>query len=302
MRVSSLEAVRRSVRSHGCSCVFSFDASDPVTRARTHRCHGSLPPPASSIATQHLRASLVGFRGCATRARTSLSGRSRQDASELAGLDRVASNRLACQKKAAQRLSRREGFARVSMQRSGRTVREIVFADRRVCRAQWLWSAVVVERVSGREKEKPPDGYPRAFACLGDRGDRSPEEDQSWCVPLSRRRRRLPQSFDSAHASASRWKRDVSNGLAVRKAGFIGGLGWNSWCSGSVETKALLRWARTLHPYFFDCKHFFSQVDERLDEWIGDSAVLPRANDACAQTMPYKRKRAAEAARESHRC
>ena len=57
MRVSSLGAVRRSIRSHGCSCVFSVDASDPATRARTHRCRGSLPPPASSIATQHLRAS-----------------------------------------------------------------------------------------------------------------------------------------------------------------------------------------------------------------------------------------------------
>lgn len=162
-----------------------------------------------------------GFRDCATRARTSLSGRSRQDASEPAGLDRVASNRLACPKKAARSRSRREDFARISMRRSGRIVREIVSSVGNC----------------GREKEKPPDGYPRAFACLGDRGDRSPEEDQPWCVPLSRRRRRLPQSFDSAHASASRWKRDVSNGLAVRKAGFIGGLGCNAWCSRSAETK-----------------------------------------------------------------
>jgi hypothetical protein len=63
-------------------------------------------------------------------------------------------------KKAARSLSRHEDFARVPMQRSGRIVQEIVLMD----------------RICGREKEKPPDGYPRAFACLGDRGDRSPEK------------------------------------------------------------------------------------------------------------------------------
>ena len=162
-----------------------------------------------------------GFRDCATRARTSLSGRSRQDASEPAGLDRGASNRLVYPEKAARSRSRREGFARVSTRRFERIVREIVFSG----------------GICGRAKEKPPDGYPRAFACLGDRGDRSPERDQSWCMPLSRRMHALPQSFDSARASASRWNRDVSNGLAVWKAGFIGGLGWNSWCSGSDGTK-----------------------------------------------------------------
>ena len=136
-----------------------------------------------------------------------------------------------------------------------------------------------MDRICGREKEKPPDGYPRAFACLGDRGDRSPERDQPWCVSLSRRIRRLPQSFDSAHASASRWKRDVSNGLAVWEAGFIGGLGWNSWCSGSVETKRCCDGRARYTRIFSIAKIFFTnrRAARRMDR---RNAVVRRANDA----------------------
>ena len=167
-------------------------------------------------------------------------------------------------KKAARSLSRREGFARVPMQRSGRIVQEIV----------------LMGRICGREKEKPPDGYPRAFACLGDRGDRSPERDQPWCVSLSRRIRRLPQSFDSAQASASRWKRDVSNGLAVWEAGFIGGLGWNSWCSGSVETKRCCD-GRARYTRIFSIANIFFTSRRAARRMDRHNAVVRRANDAC---------------------
>lgn len=62
--------------------------------------------------------------------------------------------------------------------------------------------------------------------------------------------------------------------------------------------QALLRWARTLHPYFFDCKHFFH---ESTDGSTNGSAQRSRA--ACERCparkrCSYKRKRAAEAARE----
>lgn len=192
-----------------------------LSRARTHRCHGSLPSPASSIATQHLRASW--WDSAAARPVRGLHcpdvrGRMLRNLLAWIVLRRIGSRAGKKQRKAFRVAKDSRAFRCNDPEEPfGKSCLSTVFAD--------------------AKKKKPPDGYPRAFACLGDRGDRSPEEDQSWCVPLLRRRRRLPQSFDSAHASASRWKRDVSNGLAVRKAGFIGGLGWNAWCSGSVETK-----------------------------------------------------------------
>lgn len=185
----------------GCS-KRRFVADGPCESA-TMSC-GSPSPPASSIATQHLRASW--WNSAAARPVRGL------HCPDVRG--RMLRNLLAWIGLRARKSGSAKPFAsRKIRARFSGTIRKNSSRN----------------RVCGRENEKPPDGYPRAFACLGDRGDRSPEEDQSWCMPLSRCTHGMPQSFDSARASASRWKRDVSNELAVWKAGFMGGLGWNSW-------------------------------------------------------------------------
>ncbi len=58
-----------------------------------------------------------------------------------------------------------------------------------------------------------------------------------------------------------------------------------SWCKSAAAMGAHVT------PVFFRLQTFFSQVDERLDEWIGGSAVVRRANDACAQTKTGGRSR-----------
>lgn len=92
------------------------------------------PSPAPSIAVQRFRASWRNSATATTRARTSMSVRSRCDAAEMHWMETRERNR-----------SRRE---------RSRACRMTLFAD--------------------AETETPPEMVPRAFAVLGDRGNRSP--------------------------------------------------------------------------------------------------------------------------------
>jgi hypothetical protein len=79
-----------------------------------------------------------------------------------------------------------------------------------------------------------------------------PGENQSWM------RKSFPSCSRASHnrcaheATSRRWRAD-SDGLVMRMAGFMAeivGFKKRNRCGG-------LRWARTLHPSFGDCKHFF---------------------------------------------
>lgn len=182
----------------------------------------SLPPPASSIATQHRCAS---WRNSATarpmRGPRCPDVRCRMLRNIMFG----ASDAEKRQRDTVRVASRRARFYK--------TFQKTLFAN--------------------AEKEKPPDGHPRAFACLGDRGDRSPERGSVvMCAAVFR----LP-----GHAAAVPQRACVRIAAEARRFERIGGVEGGFHGKARVNAfrlnAARLRWARTLHPYFFECKHFF---------------------------------------------
>lgn len=237
---------------------------------------------------------MVAFRGCATRARTSLSGRSRQDASELAGLDQGVSDRLACPVKSmakpcASRRTRARFATTIRKNRSGN----------RVCRPQWLWSAL-----ADAKKKNPRMGI-RGRSRASEIGATDLRKGISRDVCRCR-----AACAGGRNPSAARM-RPHRDGSATCRTGWRCGRRVSSEDSAGIRgvPAALKRSAAAMGahvtPVFFRLQTFFSQVDERLDEWIGAAqscGVRTMPARTCAQTMPYKRKRAAEAARESYRC
>jgi len=78
----------------------------------------------------------------------------------------------------------------------------------------------LVAPFANAQKKTPPDVDPRAFAFLGDRGDRSPQESQSRGMKPSSRA--LPPR--SAQQPASRYSRDGMGLAAMWKRRFIEGM------------------------------------------------------------------------------
>lgn len=207
-----------------------------------------------------------GFRDCATRARTSLSGRSRQDASESAGLDRVASNRLSCPEKSsakpfASRRIRARFDATIRKNRSGNRVFGRYLRTRKRKTPGWVSEGVRVPRRSGR----PISGKGSVVVCA--------------VVP--------------PHACAAAFLRQracVRIAMESRGVERVGGVEGGFHRRTRLEfmmfrqrwNKALLRWARTLHSYFFDCKHFFH-------ESTGGSTNGSVVAESCGrERCPYK--------------
>jgi hypothetical protein len=95
------------------------------------------------------------------------------------------------------------------------------------------------------------------------------------------------------HAAAAPQRACVRIAAEARRVERVGGVegGFHVRARANVFrlNAARLRWARTLHAYFFECKHFFHKP-------TGGSAV---AGSMETKNLEHKRKRAAEAARES---
>lgn len=108
------------------------------------------------------------------------------------------------------------------------------------------------------EKETPPDGHPRAFACLGDRGGRSPWRNQPWVISKPCCDGRMP--LPGTHASASRRLRAASFLRWSRRAGFIGKARKKGVRRMSRGRKRRCRSAMGAHvtPVVFDLQTFFS--------------------------------------------
>ena len=137
-----------------------------------------------------------------------MSGRSPQDASEHVVQNRVHAEKR--QRETVRDANRRARFEKKFQELALRTLKRKT--------PGWASEGVRVPRRSGRPI--------------------SSEADQSWRVPLSRRWQGLPQAipqpFRSVHASASRWKRDGADWLAVENAGFIRNALENSGIDGSA--------------------------------------------------------------------
>lgn len=121
-------------------------------------------------------------------------------------------------------------------------------------------------RDCGREKQKPPDGYPRAFACLGDRVTdlRGRGISRGVC-----RCRAACMHYRNPSTARVRPHRD---GSATFRTGWRCGRRVSSEDSvvihgvpAAVKRSAAAMGAHVT-PVFFRLQTFFSQIDERLDE------------------------------------
>lgn len=132
-------------------------------------------------------------------------------------------------------------------------------------------SARVHEVPLRTRKKTPPDGYPRAFAVLGDRGGRSPERNRSWLVVARM------QAFGAVASEAclsfveARARADIAlRARGVERFGeatsriHVGIQGFGEVSRNGKSGSGLL-WARKLHPSFTKSKHFFVRI-RRADE------------------------------------
>lgn len=151
---------------------------------------------------------MAEFRAATTRARTSLSGRSRW-------------------------MLRNVGEERVS----------------ETVRAAKIRACVRGSPLRTRKRKRPRKRLPRAFAFLGDRGDRSPERRSvlvgDGVAPRLRPIVRLPAGVRIAQEARRCEAAVVAKGGRHRNGSKQG-----------VFDAVVRRWARTLHASFAVCKHF----------------------------------------------
>lgn len=157
-----------------------------------------------------------GIPFCRTRARTSMPGRSRQDASDVG------------KKCVSETVRAAESRARV---------RRTLFAY--------------------AEKKTPPDGNPRAFACLGDRGP-DLRKRRSGVVEVVAVQQCLP-GRPHAFARAARIARRCGKAMVVERGFHCGTLGIH-WNSGVFARSGVALHAMGAHvtPVVFDLQTFFS--------------------------------------------